>query len=549
MSLAIYVRVSTQRQAQTQSIDQQIERLQTHCLKQQVPWSEVEIFRDDGYSGSTLKRPGLDRLRDRVAQGCIDRLLITAPDRLARKYVHQVLLIEELERNGCQVEFVEHPMSQDPHDQLLLQIRGAVAEYERTLIAERMRRGRLQKLQSGTLLPWTKVPYGYRTNPDRPRDPGGVRVEAAEAAVVAGLFTAYLEEGHSLCGLTRALTERGISSPSGRARWSQATVHGILTNPAYTGLVYAGRTRAFAAQRRRSPLEPLGRKCGHRDTPPTDWLLVAQVPPLVSQDQFEGVQAKLSQNQKFATRHNTAHVYLLRALVSCGVCRLACTGRTRGKYGYYGCRGKSTAVQSCRDEKCPARFIPAQQLDDVVWQDVCELLTHPDRIAEALQRAQGGAWLPQELQARRENLRKAVKSLRQQVERLTEAYLAGVLELEEYRRRRQELAQRQETFESQTHQLEASVHRQGELMGLVRSVQEFCQRVQCGLANASFEQKRQLIELLIDRVVVTNGEVEIRYVIPTSPKSEQVRFCHLRSDYFDPHPQAIQPDNLLQGRR
>lgn len=214
MSLAIYVRVSTQRQAQTQSIDQQVERLQTHCLAQQVPWQAVEIFRDDGYSGSVLKRPGLDRLRDRVAQGCIDRLLITAPDRLARKYVHQVLLIEGLERSGCQVEFVERPMSQDPHDQLLLQIRGAVAEYERTLIAERMRRGRLQKLQTGTLLPWTKIPYGYHTDPDRPCDPGGVRVEAAEAAVVAGLFAAYPEEGHNLCGLTRKLTEQGFPTPS-----------------------------------------------------------------------------------------------------------------------------------------------------------------------------------------------------------------------------------------------------------------------------------------------------------------------------------------------
>ena len=146
---------------------------------------ERHIYRDDGYSGASLTRPGLDALRDRVALAEIDLLLITAPDRLARNYVHQVLLLEELQRGGCRVEFLEHPMSQDPHDQLLLQIRGAVAEYERTLIAERMRRGRLQKLQAGSLLPWTRAPYGYRTDPDRPRDPRGVRVEAGEAAVIA----------------------------------------------------------------------------------------------------------------------------------------------------------------------------------------------------------------------------------------------------------------------------------------------------------------------------------------------------------------------------
>src|SRR6185437_10991336 len=144
-------------------------------------WQEVQVFRDDGYSGASLKRPGLDRLRDQTARAAFDVVMITAPDRLARKYVHQVLLIEELERTGCRVEFVERPMSEDPHDQLLLQIRGAVAEYERSLIAERMRRGRLRKFQAGAMLPWSRPPYGYRLATAHPRDPAGVRLEASEA--------------------------------------------------------------------------------------------------------------------------------------------------------------------------------------------------------------------------------------------------------------------------------------------------------------------------------------------------------------------------------
>ncbi len=111
-------------------------------------------------------------------------LLVSAPDRLARKYVHQVLLLEELQGRGCRVEFLERPMSQDPNDQLLLQIRGAVAEYERTLITERMRRGRLAKLRAGQLLPWMRVPFGCRTDPERPRDPQGLRLDEYEAALV-----------------------------------------------------------------------------------------------------------------------------------------------------------------------------------------------------------------------------------------------------------------------------------------------------------------------------------------------------------------------------
>ena len=145
MRRAISVRVSSRQQAQNLTIDQQLERLQTYCQTQQWPWQQIHIFRDDGYSGASLRRPALERLRDQVASGCFDQLLITEPSRLARKYVHHMLLIEELEGHGCQICFVDRPMSQDPNDQLLLQIRGAVAEDERTLIAERMRRGRQHK--------------------------------------------------------------------------------------------------------------------------------------------------------------------------------------------------------------------------------------------------------------------------------------------------------------------------------------------------------------------------------------------------------------------
>ena len=148
------------------------------------------------------------------------------------------------------------------------------------------------------------------------------------------------------------------------------------------------------------------------------------------------MQQKLAHNQQFARRNNTAYPYLLRAMVSCGMCRLGCSGRSsRGGYASYVCVGKSHGTISHRDEKCVARSVPADQLDELVWQDVCELLTHPDAIATALYWAQGGLWLPQELQARRENLRKARVSLEQQMERLTDASLANVLQLEEYKRR------------------------------------------------------------------------------------------------------------------
>ena len=157
------------------------------------------------------------------------------------------------------------------------------------------------------------------------------------------------------------------------------------------------------------------------------------------------------------------------------MCRLGCIGRSsRGGYAYYVCVGRSHGTISHRDEKCAARSVPVEQLDALIWQDLCEMLTHPDRIATALYRAQGGHWLPQELQARRENLRKARVSLEQQMERLTDAYLANVLQLEEYTRRRLELEQRLSVIAEQKRQLEANVGHHDQLAGMVQSIEAFC---------------------------------------------------------------------------
>jgi site-specific DNA recombinase len=434
MRVAMYARVSTTRQVQEQSIEQQLERLHTHAAAHHEEAWEVRaehIYQDAGWSGRSMQRPGLDALRDAVAAGALDLVLITAPDRLARNYVHQMLLLEEWEHVGCRVEFLDRPMNQDPHDQLLLQIRGAVAEYERTLIAERMRRGRRRKYQAGLLLPWTRAPYGYRMSLERPRDPAGVWVDEAEAAVVREIFTRYLEPGGTLAGLAKHLQARAIPTPSHTGCWTLSMLRRVVTNPTYTGQVYAGRVQMQAARTRQSALRPI-RPAGQTRvlTAPERWIPVAQIPALVSQEQFDLVQARLAQNRQFARRHNTTHQYLLRALVSGGRCRLGCVGRqVHPGYTYYQCRGKLPTIHTGREQKCSARFIPAAQVDALVWQDLCDVLTHPASLTQALERAHAAEWAPQRVQSRRESLRRGCVSLQQQVERLTEAYLQAVIPL------------------------------------------------------------------------------------------------------------------------
>jgi len=246
------------------------------------------------------------------------------------------------------------------------------------------------------------------------------------------------------------------------------------------------------------------------------------------------VQAKLDANQQFAARNNTRHQYLLRALVSCGACRLSCSGRASAAgYRYYLCRGRTDALRRVQGQRCSARYTPAGQLDELVWDDLCALLTDPAHVQRALQRAQGGAWLPQELQARQATLRQALAHLDRQQQRLLDAYLAELVTLAELERTRQLLDRRRATLTAQQRQLDAITQQRLELGAVARGIQAFCQTVRAGLATATFAQRRQLVQLLIDRVIVTDGDVEIRYVLPTSPDGPHPPFCQLRKDHRD----------------
>src|ERR1700678_115204 len=302
MQAAVYARVSTTRQVQAQTIQHQLDRLRAAAAERGWELDDQHVYRDDGYSGASLGRPGLDRLRDHAALAELDVVLVAAPDRLARNYVHQVLLIDELAGRGCRVEFLDRPMSDDPHDQLLLQIRGAVAEYERALITERMRRGRHARLRAGTLLPWTRPPFGYRLDPDRPRDAAAVRVDPGEAVLVAQLFDWYLEPQATLYQLTARLADLGVATPTGKPRWTVASIRGILRNPAYAGRALTNRTQVAPARRRKSAMLPAGPGHSQAPRPEEDWIEVP-VPPVVSEETFAQVQAKLDTNQRSASRN------------------------------------------------------------------------------------------------------------------------------------------------------------------------------------------------------------------------------------------------------
>src|SRR4029077_2471986 len=289
-------------------------------------------FVDDGYSGSILARPGLERLPDQAAAGAIDRLYMLEPDRLSRKYAYQVLILEELTRCGVEVVFLRNPVGRGPEADLLLQVQGMIAEYERAKIMERCRRGKQHAARRGSVNVLSGAPYGYRYVGKHEGD-GEARyqVVAEEARVVRKIFEWVGQERCSIGEVCRRLRREGIPTRTGKPAWDRSVVWAPLRNAAYRGTAAFGKTRAGEVKPQRlrpqrgrpeQPRRPVSRV----DTASDDQILI-DVPGLVSADLFGAVQAQLEENRRRRRARPGGGLSLLQGLVVCRRCGYGCYGK------------------------------------------------------------------------------------------------------------------------------------------------------------------------------------------------------------------------------
>src|SRR5712671_1266522 len=322
---AIYARVSSEQQREAHTIASQTAALieWAGTLDMEVP--KAWIFEDDGYSGATLERPGLERVRDLAAEGQIQVVLAYSPDRLSRKYAYQILLMEELARHGVETLFVKAPQGTTAEDQLLVQFQGMIAEYERAQIAERCRRGKRHMAQQGGVNVLSGAPYGYRYVRKTDISAAFYEVIEAEARVVRTVFEIYTQQGLSINAIARLLNARQIATRTGKGRWERSTVWGMLRNPAYRGTACYGKTELRPRQRITRPLRqrkglPNRDSAGH-ERPRTEWIEVP-VPALVSEERFAWAQEQLEKNRRHSPRR-TVEPTLLQGMLVCEQCGYA----------------------------------------------------------------------------------------------------------------------------------------------------------------------------------------------------------------------------------
>src|SRR6266700_3079067 len=391
-SAATCARVSSARQKKDQTIGSQTEALRACAEQNRLDVPPEWVFEDEGHSGATLVRPGLEALRDLAAQGCIEVVLCYSPDRLARKFAYQALLTEEFARAGVRVEFVKGPRGDSPEDQLMVQFQGMFAEYEKAQLAERYRRGKAWRAKAGSVNVLSGAPFGYRYVRKTPESGARYEVIEHEAVLVSEMFRRYADDGAAIADLGRWLTAEGVRTRTGKERWDRSVIWGMLRNPAYAGTAVFGKTQAVhepAGLNRTARLagRTVPRPIKTVDRPRGEWTEIP-VPAIVSNDTFDRVQQRLADNKRFAAR-NTKVPSLLQGLAACSACgygyyRTSARTTSRKIY-YYRCLG-SDDYRYEGGRVCGSKPVRADYLDTVVWDHITALLADPALIRAEITR-------------------------------------------------------------------------------------------------------------------------------------------------------------------
>ncbi len=528
---AMYVRVSTNQQKEEATIESQKTVLLQHAKEQGYEISSELIFSDNGFSGAILARPALDKLRDFASEGLIENLFILSPDRLSRKYAYQVILTEELKKNGVKIVFKSSPPSDSAGGALLEQMQGMFAEYERAQIVERTRRGKTHKARNGHVSVLTRAPFGYKYVSASIVQPAYFEVADSEAHIVKTIFELYVKERMSTRKIRDYLFENQISSPKGNKKWALSSIIDLLKTSAYRGIAYYGvRVKAepdpmrlpncrVRLNGRKSPL----RSCRQRD--PSEWIPIP-VPVIINNDMFELAQSLRKRNSTLSER-NTRQVTLLQGLISCKDCGYGFTRHRTGNkaqaYSYYRCNNPERS-------QCKNRGIRVDQLDQSIWNSLISILNSPELIHNEISKRL--TELEKEpAQEYQRQLCKKIEKLEKELKRLLDAYQEGCIEISDLRIRTGGI--KRDINNSKKEMIKASTGLdQGQLLELKIAIQYFSERLKASQEDLSLEEKRKVLRILIQEIKIGPSDITVNHILPVNklPLEEIVRLRTHRPD-------------------
>lgn len=514
--IAIYARVSTERQEKQETINSQIDALRDHAKRSD--YAILSEYIDDGYSGELLDRPALDKLRDEAKHGIFDAVLVHSPDRLSRKYVNFCIVQEELKKSGVDVIFLNRPDSKDtPEENLLTGVQGLIAEYEKAKIIERTRRGRIHKAHNGIIFSG-RAPYGYQYIPadKRTKEPARLEIVEAEAKTVKLIFHFLVVKRMSIRAIARELTRRGIRPHHGK-QWRSSSLHRIVRNETYAGVTHYNKNMGVEARAPRAGSKYRRVKhTSHKLRPRDQWIPIPLAPELhiISRQTFDQAQQQITRNAALSPR-NVKYQYLLQGLVKCGSCNSPFAGiPCHGKL-YYRCRNRNRMFPLPRE--CGASSVRASKLEGAVWQSFCDFIKDPARIMEYVEKLQKRrARIAGDEAHRAADIDKELARVEAEENRLLDAYRENAMTIDQLKDQMLRLRTRKEEIAQRKQAIAAGPVDELTKKDVRAHINEYCERIERKLDSIKddFEAKRFLLTSAMSAVTVTGKHIKMRGELP-----------------------------------
>lgn len=530
-TVALYARVSSAKQAQENTVRSQVEALKTRIIADGLSLPEDHQFIDNGYTGSNLIRPALEKLRDQVSACKIDKIYIHSPDRLSRKYAYQVILIEEFEKQGVEIIFLNFESNDNPESTLLLQMQGMIAEYERTKIMERHRRGKIHTAKRGSINALGIAPYGYRYI-DKHTNGGEASFEIIweEAEVIRKMFNWVGKERLTLGKIAKRFQEEHITTKTGKTFWDRGTISYMLKNPAYKGKAAFGRKKTgvkLPCVRPRKNSEEQPRNNSSRYAVEKENWIYIPVPAIIDENLFEVVQEQLEENKKRARVHQQGVTYLLQGLLVCEQCERAyCGGKSIRRniktkdtiYPYYRCTGADSA-RFGGTKMCDSKQVGTNAIELVVWDEVKKLLRDPGRIFEEYQRR-----LKETDQTPFDHTYDSINrqkiKLEKSIELLIDGYTQQYIIKSEFEPRIKAMRQKLHIIQEQQKKLIEQKNLTKELELIINNLEDFAGGIISRLDSLDWHGKRDIIRLVVKRIEIGGSDINIVYKVNQLPDNE-----------------------------
>jgi len=527
MLAALYARVSTMRQENEETIENQIMAIKDFAKEKGL--TIVKQYLDDGWSGTILVRPALDELRIDAKKQIWDVAVIYDPDRLSRKYSYQELVIDELTEARIQVLFVTTPPPEDDSDRLLYGVKGIFAEYERAKIVERFRLGKLRKARDGHIV-IGQPPYGYDYVPRQGDTQAHFVINEQEATVVKMIFSWVVEDRLTMREIVKKLQALGIQPKrSKKGVWNTSTLTHLLRNEAYIGTVIFNKSVAVV------PQKPLNnekykryKKTSRRFKPENEWVRIP-ITPILDKALFERARKQLKLNFETCDR-NKKNEYLLGGQIYC-ICGKRRTGEgpQHGKHLYYRCSERVYSFPL--PSKCKVKGVNARIADKLVWNGLVDFMSSPVLINQQIQRWQKKRQLKSDTSFDNvDQLQREIEKIKKEESRYIKAYGAEVITLEQFQETMTELRGKREVLENQIGHFE-SQKLDDVILPTSEQIKIFSQRAKKKLTSLRFDAQKAIMLKVVDTIIADQESLRVRGALYLSIQEEQNVKSHSKGRY------------------